>query len=86
MIGGCFLGEALTRCHACETALFFLSLVLLAAGRLLDPGLSCAGGGLLLYMGCAMALPESLGRRLNAVSRISAAAGFLTVVFLGFLG
>ena len=84
MLGGVLLGEGLTRCYACEMALWFICFIFFVLGSIFGYVFSCIGGGLFLYMGCMLALPDSLGRKLNAVSRIFAASGFLFTVLCGF--
>lgn len=84
MIAGIFCGEMLTLNDACDLALWFMAAVFIILGGLINAVFLAAGGGLLLYIGCKMSLPENLGMSLNIISRASAAAGFIFALFMNF--
>ena len=84
MLGGAAAGEGLSQIGACETALWFSCFILFVLGFFLGMPFIPIGGGMLLYIGCMMVLPENIDRGYKLAGRGLGAIGFVFITVLGF--
>ena len=85
MLAGAAAGEGLVQMGACDAALWIVCFLLLVLGFIFGIPFIQIGGGMLLYMGCFLALPENISGRKKLIERSLAAAGFIFITVLGFL-
>ena len=86
MLAGAAAGEILVQMGACPLALWLITFILLVMGFIFGAPFIRIGGGLLLYIGCFLALPENMCGKYKLISRGLGAAGFVFITVLGFLG